>query len=187
MQTAKSRVRGIVARGIQRTAQLDFQIVEGLLHDGEHDAGLIGEVPVDRGGRDTDPTCHGAQGHGRLAAGVVEQCDGPLPATGSEVDSRAAYLSFGLAAELNMPDLQTMLWPTWSGFLVGVLYLGEGASRRNLLHYGLGTWLALTSAAALFLGIPRLFSVLMIAGGGFAVAAVLESRRLAGTAGRLSG
>jgi hypothetical protein len=85
----------------------------------------------------------------------------------------------GLAAQLEMPDLQTILWPTWSGFLVGLLYLGEGATRRNLLHYGLGTWLALISAAALFLGIPSLFWVLAIAGGGgFVVAAVLESRRL---------
>jgi hypothetical protein len=89
----------------------------------------------------------------------------------------------GLAAELDRPDLQTMLWPTLSGFLVGVLYLGEGATRRNVLHYGLGTWLALTSAAALLLGMPGLFWVLSIAGGGgFAVAAVLESRRLAPTA-----
>ncbi|MHA6619334.1 ABC transporter permease [Pseudonocardia sp. DLS-67] len=86
----------------------------------------------------------------------------------------------GLTAELGRPDLQTMLWPTWSGFLVGVLYLGEGAARRNVLHYGLGTWLALTSTAALFLGIPSLFWVLTVAGGGgFAVAAVLERRRLA--------
>jgi len=86
----------------------------------------------------------------------------------------------GLAAELDRPDLQTMLWPTLSGFLVGVLYLGEGATRRNVLHYGLGTWLALTSAAALFLGLPALFWVLTVAGGGgFAVAAVLERRRLA--------
>jgi hypothetical protein len=88
----------------------------------------------------------------------------------------------GLAAELDRPDLQTMLWPTLAGFLVGVLYLGEGATRRNVLHYGLGTWLALTSTAALFLGIPNLFWVLAVAGGGgFAVAAVLESRRLART------
>jgi len=76
-------------------------------------------------------------------------------------------------------ELQSTLWPAMSGFLVGVLYLGEGATRRNVLHYGLGTWLALTSAAALLLGIPNLFWVLAIAGGGgFAVAAVLESRRL---------
>jgi hypothetical protein len=85
----------------------------------------------------------------------------------------------GLAAQLGRPDLQTLLWPTLAGFLVGVLYLGEGATRRNLLHYVLGTWLALTSTAALFLGIPNLFWVLAIAGGGgFVVAAVLESRRL---------
>jgi hypothetical protein len=85
-----------------------------------------------------------------------------------------------LAGYLDMPDLQTILWPTWAGFLVGVLYLGEGATRRNVLHYGLGTWLALTSTAALFLGTPNLFWVLAVAGGGgFAVAAILESRRLA--------
>lgn len=90
----------------------------------------------------------------------------------------------GLAAELGRPDLQTMLWPTWSGFLVGVLYLGEGAVRRNVLHYGLGTWLALTSGAALFFGVPSLFWVLAIAGGGgFVAAAVLESRRLVRTSG----
>jgi hypothetical protein len=86
----------------------------------------------------------------------------------------------GLAAELDRPDLQNMLWPTLAGFLVGVLYLGEGAARRNVLHYGLGTWLALTSTAALLFGIPSLFWVLAVAGGGgFAAAAVLESRRLA--------
>ena len=85
----------------------------------------------------------------------------------------------GLAAELDMPDLPTMLWPTWAGFLVGLLYLGEGAARRNVLHYVLGTWLALISTAALFLGTPGLFWVLAVAGGGgFAVAALLETRRL---------
>ena len=90
----------------------------------------------------------------------------------------------GLAAQLDMPDLQMTLWPTLAGFLVGVLYLGEGAARRNVLHYALGTWLALTSTAALFLGTPSLFWVLAIAGGGgFVVAAVLESRRLVRTRG----
>jgi hypothetical protein len=39
--------------------------------------------------------------------------------------------------------------------------------------------LALTSTAALFLGVPSLFWVLAIAGGGgFGVAAVLERRRV---------
>jgi hypothetical protein len=85
----------------------------------------------------------------------------------------------GLTAQMEMPHLQSILWPTWSGFLVGLLYLGEGATRRNLLHYGLGTWLALASTASLFFAIPNVFWVLAIAGGGgFAVAAVLERRRL---------
>ncbi|TQM43618.1 ABC transporter permease [Pseudonocardia cypriaca] len=90
----------------------------------------------------------------------------------------------GLTAQMELPHLQAILWPTWAGFLVGVLYLGEGAARRNLLHYGLGTWLALTSTASLFLAVPNLFWVLAVAGGGgFAVAAVLEGRRLARNGG----
>ena len=90
----------------------------------------------------------------------------------------------GLAYTLDMPDLQTMLWPTGSGLIVGLIYISEGAARRNLLHYGLGTWLALVSTAALFLGTPGLFWVLAIAGGGgYAVATVLEPRRLAARAG----
>ncbi|MYW90778.1 ABC transporter permease [Amycolatopsis rubida] len=86
----------------------------------------------------------------------------------------------GLTTSLGMPQLQDILWPTVAGFVVGLLYLGEGAARRNLLHYGLGTWLTLISTAALFLGVPALLWVLAVAGGGgFAVAAFLERRRLA--------
>ncbi|GAA0654328.1 hypothetical protein GCM10009548_20720 [Streptomyces malaysiensis subsp. malaysiensis] len=84
----------------------------------------------------------------------------------------------GLASAVDTPDLQDMLWPTGSGIVVGLLYLAEGAVRRNLLHYTLGVWLALTSAAALFLGTPGLYWVLTIAGGGaYAIATVLERRR----------
>ncbi|MFD7506480.1 ABC transporter permease [Streptomyces sp. NPDC059850] len=59
----------------------------------------------------------------------------------------------GLAAAIDHPDIQTLLWPTGSAFVVGLLYIAEGGARRNPLHYGLGTWLALTSTAALLLGI----------------------------------
>ncbi len=90
----------------------------------------------------------------------------------------------GLASAVDVPDLQTMLWPTGSGLVVGLLYLGEGAVRRNVLHYCLGTWLALTSSAALFLGTPGLFWVLAVAGGGgYAVATFLERLRLAAATG----
>ncbi|MFE1798461.1 ABC transporter permease [Streptomyces sp. NPDC059517] len=86
----------------------------------------------------------------------------------------------GLTATLDLPDVQSLLWPTGSGFVVGLLYIAEGAQRRNLLHYGLGTWLALTSAGALLLGSPGLYWVLTLAGGGaYALAAILERRRLA--------
>ncbi|WP_320781415.1 ABC transporter permease [Streptomyces sp. CRN 30] len=85
----------------------------------------------------------------------------------------------GLAATLDSPDVQTLLWPTGSGLVVGLLYVAEGAVRRNVLHYTLGTWLALTSTAALLLGSPGLYWTLTLAGGGaYAVAAVLERRRI---------
>ncbi|WP_330174639.1 ABC transporter permease [Streptomyces sp. NBC_01498] len=85
----------------------------------------------------------------------------------------------GLTNSLGMPGLQSVLWPTGSGLVVGLLYLAEGAVRRNPLHYGLGVWLALISTAALLLGTPALFWVLTLAGGGaYALATVLESRRL---------
>jgi hypothetical protein len=88
----------------------------------------------------------------------------------------------GLTAVVDAPDLQTMLWPTGSGLVVGLLYLGEGVVRRNVVHYCLGTWLALVSTLALSLGTPGLFWMLTIAGGGgYVVAAVLEHRRLAPT------
>jgi hypothetical protein len=86
----------------------------------------------------------------------------------------------GLTAVLEMPELPAILWPVGSGLVVGLLYLAEGALRRNPLHYALGTWLALISAASLFFGNPGLYWVLAIAGGGaYAMAAVLERRRLA--------
>ena len=72
-----------------------------------------------------------------------------------------------------------MLWPTGSGLVVGLLYLGEGAARRNVLHYALGTWLSLISTAALFLPAAGPFVVLAVAGGGaYLLATVLERRRL---------
>lgn len=95
----------------------------------------------------------------------------------------ALYLAItGLSAVIDAPDLQTLLWPAGSGLVVGLLYLGEGVARRNLVHYCLGTWIALVSTMGLFLGTPGLFWMLTIAGGsGYAVAAVFERRRLTTT------
>ncbi|MFI5586192.1 ABC transporter permease [Amycolatopsis sp. NPDC051758] len=85
----------------------------------------------------------------------------------------------GLTSTVDAPGLATMLWPAGSGLVVGLLYLGEGAVRRNVLHYGLGIWLALVSTVSLGFGTPGLFWVLAVAGGGgYAIATVLEHRRL---------
>ncbi|MEV4048912.1 ABC transporter permease [Streptomyces sp. NPDC049744] len=84
----------------------------------------------------------------------------------------------GLSTAVDHPDIQTLLWPTGSGFVVGLIYIAEGAVRRNTLHYALGTWLALTSTAALLLGNPGFYWVLTLAGGGaYALATILEHRR----------
>lgn len=86
----------------------------------------------------------------------------------------------GLAAAFDKPELQGVLWPAGSTLVVGLLYLAEGAVRRNTLHYGLGAWLALIGAAALFLDAPGFFWLLAVAGGGgYAVATILERHRLA--------
>ncbi|MGX9887973.1 hypothetical protein [Streptomyces sp. NPDC002276] len=70
-------------------------------------------------------------------------------AVGVVLDNRPSYVSFGLA---------------W--LVVGLLYLAGGAVCRDRLPYVLGTWLALTSSAALFLHGATLYWVLALAGGG---------------------
>ncbi|MFD6156904.1 ABC transporter permease [Nocardia sp. NPDC060256] len=86
----------------------------------------------------------------------------------------------GITSLLDRSDLQSVLWPTGAGLVVGLLYLGEGAARRNVLHYCLGTWLALVSTGALLFDTPGLFWMLTLGGGGgYAIATVLERRRLA--------
>ncbi|MFD3524971.1 ABC transporter permease [Streptomyces sp. NPDC058653] len=120
------------------------------------------------------------------AARAQRQATGPDILTGKLLGASwivaftALFLAItGLTNSLGMPDLQSVLWPTGSGLVVGLLYLAEGAVRRNMLHYTLGVWLSLTSTAALFLGTPGLYWVLTLAGGGaYAIAAVLEHHRL---------
>lgn len=121
-----------------------------------------------------------AAGRAQRGAGRSDQLAGKLLGLSWIVGFAALFLAItGLSSTLDAPELQTVLWPAGSGMVVGLLYFAEGAVRRNVLHYSLGVWLALDSAAGLFLGSPGLFWVLAIAGGGgYAVAAVLERRRL---------
>ncbi|MER6910132.1 ABC transporter permease [Streptomyces sp. NPDC000594] len=85
-----------------------------------------------------------------------------------------------LSGALDEGVVHTLMWPAASGLVVGLLYLAGGAVHRDLLQYGLGCWLALTSTAALFLDRPGLYAALALAGGGsYLVAAALEPRRRA--------
>ncbi|QOC89785.1 ABC transporter permease [Micromonospora craniellae] len=119
----------------------------------------------------------------RAQRGVTgpEALTGKLLGSAWGVGFTALFLAItGLTSAFDRPELQTVLWPTGSAFVVGLIYLAEGAARRNLLHYLLGSWLALVGTAALFLGTPGPFWVLAVAGGGaYVLATVLEGRRLA--------
>ncbi|ACU38278.1 ABC transporter permease [Actinosynnema pretiosum subsp. pretiosum] len=86
----------------------------------------------------------------------------------------------GLAA--GTPSLQDVLWPAGSVLIVGMVNVAEGAVRRDVLHYALGTWLALLSSASLFLDVAGVYAVLAVAGGGgYALAAALAGTRVART------
>lgn len=89
-------------------------------------------------------------------------------------------LTTALAGVLGDQHVQTLLWPAGTGLVVGLMYLLGGTVQRDLHQYALGAWLALTATAGLFLGLPGLYWVVAVAGGGaYLVAAALEPRRLA--------
>ncbi|MBB5162975.1 hypothetical protein [Mycobacterium sp. AZCC_0083] len=107
------------------------------------------------------------------------------------MSNRPAYLSFGLALlvgfgalflvitalseALQDQQVPALLWPTGSGLVIGLVYLAGGIAHRDVLQYGLGGWLAVTSPAALFLEGANVYWALALAGGvAYLVAAVLE-------------
>lgn len=112
-------------------------------------------------------------------AGKPEVRTGQLLGLSWVVGFAALFLAItGISSTLSTPGLQTLLWPAGSGLVVGLIYLAEGAARRNILHYSVGSWLALVSTVALFFSPPVFFAILAIAGGGgYALATILEFRR----------
>lgn len=83
-----------------------------------------------------------------------------------------------LGRTLGDHHVATLMWPAGSALVVGLLYLMGGAVNRDNVQYALGTYLALTSTAAVFLNTPGLYWILATAGvGGNAAAAALEHRR----------
>jgi hypothetical protein len=91
-----------------------------------------------------------------------------------------SLLITALAARQADPAVQTLLWPTGSAVLVGLMYLMGGALQRDLVQYALGTWLALLGAAAVFADTPAHYVVLVVGGvPAYLLAAVLEGPRRA--------
>jgi hypothetical protein len=72
-----------------------------------------------------------------------------------------------------------LLWPAGSGLLVGVLYMVGAAVWREPYQFGLGVWVLLTTTTGALIGVPGLYAVMSLAGGGgfLASAAVFAVRR----------
>ena len=117
-------------------------------------------------------------------AGGHEAVIGNLLAASWLVGFGALFLIItALSTALQEQHVHTLLWPTGSGLVVGLLYLAGGVAHRDVLQYGLGAWLAVMSSAALFLQGANVYWALALAGGGaYLVAAALEPRRHTGAA-----
>jgi hypothetical protein len=80
--------------------------------------------------------------------------------------------------------LAPLLWPGSAAGVTGVMCLAGGLFFRDKIHYSLGAWLLITTAASMFAGVPGNFAVLALAGGGgFLVATcwyIRISRRASG-------
>lgn len=73
--------------------------------------------------------------------------------------------------------VEKIMWPAGAGVVAGLLYLAGGVLHRDYVQYGLGVWLALTSAGGALLGVDGLHWALATVGaGGYAAAALLEHR-----------
>ena len=84
-----------------------------------------------------------------------------------------------------VPDelVSIIMWPAGSALVVGLLYLMGGALYRDLLQFGLGTWIALVGTAAVFAGTTGQYAVAALVGSaGYFTAAPLEGRRRAAAA-----
>lgn len=87
------------------------------------------------------------------------------------------FLITGLSLSTGDADLQLLLWPTGSALVVGLIYIAEGASRRDRLHYALGTLLAVLGGVALMLPPFATLTVMAAGGGGAYIFATLLVHR----------
>ncbi|MFI5496787.1 ABC transporter permease [Actinoplanes sp. NPDC051859] len=106
---------------------------------------------------------------------------GTLSGAGWVVGFTALFLLItSLEGFLAEHHVGTVLWPTGSALVVGLLYLLGGTIGRDLHQYALGVYLALVGGAAAFLGLTGMYALLALAGAaGYFIAAAAERRRLA--------
>jgi hypothetical protein len=89
-----------------------------------------------------------------------------------------ALLITALGQVLGDPGVHTLLWPTGSAVVVGLMYVTGGTLQRDLVQYALGTYLALLGAGAVFLDTPGHYWALTLAGvPAYLAAAAVEGRR----------
>lgn len=70
--------------------------------------------------------------------------------------------------------LLDLLWPTGSGLVVGLLYVATGALWSDRVQFGLGAWILVSSGAGALAGVPDVYLVMSVAGGGgFLLAAAM--------------
>jgi len=71
-----------------------------------------------------------------------------------------------------------LLWAAGSGLVIGLLYMAGGAMWLDRTQFTLGAWFAVVSGAGAIAGLPWLYLVLSIAGGGglLVVAALVAAR-----------
>lgn len=86
------------------------------------------------------------------------------------------------------PEVMSLTWNALPVLLVGVLYLTGGALWQTTVMYALGVWFVLLAGVATVVGLPNVYLVMALAGGGGmlvgALAAHLARRRFAAVRGR---
>ena len=77
------------------------------------------------------------------------------------------------------PETVALLWPAVSGLVVGLMYIGGAAAWDSPLQFAIGAWIIVTTGAGCLLGVPTLYLVMALAGGGgfLATAAWFTVRR----------
>ena len=79
--------------------------------------------------------------------------------------------------------LAPLLWPGSAAAVTGVMCLAGGLFFRDKIHYALGAWLLITTAASMFAGVPANFAVLALAGGGGFLVATWRYAMISGRTG----